>query len=54
MSEGRGLRIGGYVSGGLLIFFGVAVIVLGSGGSRSPATTSSAKESASGRSKTLR
>ena len=25
----RGLRIGGYVSGGLLIFFGVAVIVLG-------------------------
>ena len=29
MSEGRGLRIGGYVSGGLLILFGVAVIVLG-------------------------
>jgi len=29
MSEGRGLRIGGYVSGGLLIFFGIAVIVLG-------------------------
>ena len=29
MSEGRGLRVGGYVSGGLLIFFGVAVIVLG-------------------------
>lgn len=29
MSEGKGLRIGGYVSGGLLIFFGVAVIVLG-------------------------
>jgi hypothetical protein len=29
MREGRGLRIGGYVSGGLLIFFGVAVIVLG-------------------------
>ncbi len=29
MSEGRGLRIGGYVSGGLLIFFGVAVIILG-------------------------
>jgi hypothetical protein len=29
MSEGRGLRIGGYVSGGLLIFFGVAVIALG-------------------------
>ena len=29
MSEGRGLRIGGYISGGLLIFFGVAVIVLG-------------------------
>ncbi len=29
MGEGRGLRIGGYVSGGLLIFFGVAVIVLG-------------------------
>ena len=29
MSEGRGLRIGGYVSGGLLIFFGVAVVVLG-------------------------
>ena len=29
MGEGRGLRIGGYISGGLLIFFGVAVIVLG-------------------------
>ena len=29
MSEGRGLRIGGYISGGLLIFLGVAVIVLG-------------------------
>ena len=29
MSEGRGLRIGGYVSGGVLILFGVAVIVLG-------------------------
>ena len=29
MNEGRGLRIGGYISGGLLIFFGVAVIVLG-------------------------
>jgi hypothetical protein len=29
MGEGRGLRIGGYVSGGLLIFFGIAVIVLG-------------------------
>ena len=32
MSEGRGLRIGGYVSGGLLILFGVAVIVLGAWG----------------------
>ena len=29
MSEGRGLRVGGYISGGLLIFFGVAVIALG-------------------------
>jgi hypothetical protein len=29
MSEGRSLRIGGYISGGLLIFFGIAVIVLG-------------------------
>jgi hypothetical protein len=29
MGEGRGLRIGGYISGGLLVFFGVAVIVLG-------------------------
>jgi len=29
MGEGKLLRIGGYVSGGLLIFFGVAVIVLG-------------------------
>ena len=29
MSEGRGLRIGGYVSGGLLIFFGIAVVALG-------------------------
>jgi hypothetical protein len=27
--EGRGLRLGGYISGGLLIFFGVAVIILG-------------------------
>ena len=29
MSEGRGLRIGGYISGGVLILFGVAVIALG-------------------------
>jgi hypothetical protein len=29
VSEGKSLRIGGYVSGGLLIFFGIAVIVLG-------------------------
>ena len=29
MTEGRSLRIGGYISGGLLIFFGIAVIVLG-------------------------
>ena len=29
MKDGKGLRIGGYVSGGLLIFFGVAVVVLG-------------------------
>jgi hypothetical protein len=29
MKEGRFLRIGGYVSGGVLIFLGVAVIVLG-------------------------
>ena len=29
MSEGRGLRIGGYISGGLLIFLGIAVIALG-------------------------
>jgi len=29
MSEGRGLRIGGYISGGLLVFLGIAVIVLG-------------------------
>src|SRR6187551_14794 len=29
MSEGRGLRIGGYVSGGVLIFLGVVVTVLG-------------------------
>ena len=29
MKEGRSLRIGGYVSGGVLIFLGVAVIVLG-------------------------
>ena len=29
MGEGRGLRIGGYVSGGLLIFLGVVVTVLG-------------------------
>jgi hypothetical protein len=29
MTEGRSLRIGGYISGGLLIFFGIAVIALG-------------------------
>ncbi|HEX5028097.1 MAG TPA: hypothetical protein VFV56_04715 [Gaiellaceae bacterium] len=29
MSEGRGLRVGGYISGGLLIVLGIAVIVLG-------------------------
>jgi hypothetical protein len=29
MREGKGLRIGGYLSGGLLIFFGIAVVVLG-------------------------
>ena len=29
MSEGGSLRIGGYISGGVLIFFGIAVIVLG-------------------------
>jgi hypothetical protein len=29
MKDGKGLRIGGYVSGGLLIFFGIAVVVLG-------------------------
>ena len=29
MTEGRSLRIGGYISGGLLIFFGIAVVVLG-------------------------
>ena len=29
MSEGRSLRIGGYISGGVLVLFGIAVIVLG-------------------------
>jgi hypothetical protein len=29
MREGRFLRTGGYISGGLLIFFGIAVIALG-------------------------
>ena len=29
MNDGRGLRIGGYISGGLLVFFGVATIALG-------------------------
>ena len=29
MNEGRSLRIGGYISGGLLIVFGIAVIALG-------------------------
>jgi hypothetical protein len=29
MREGKGLRIGGYVSGGVLIAFGIAVVVLG-------------------------
>ena len=32
MTDGKWLRIGGYVSGGLLIAFGVAVIVLGAWG----------------------
>ncbi len=32
MKDGKWLRIGGYVSGGLLIAFGVAVIVLGAWG----------------------
>src|SRR6188508_2037150 len=29
MTRGRGLRIGGYLSGGVLIAFGIAVVVLG-------------------------
>ena len=29
MQHGRGLRIGGYLSGGVLIAFGIAVVVLG-------------------------
>jgi hypothetical protein len=29
MREGRGLRIGGYLSGGVLVVFGIVVIVLG-------------------------
>ena len=29
MREGRFLRIGGYISGGVLTFFGIAVVVLG-------------------------
>ena len=29
MGHGRGLRIGGYLSGGVLIAFGIAVVVLG-------------------------
>jgi hypothetical protein len=29
MREGRSLRIGGYISGGVLMLFGIAVIVLG-------------------------
>ena len=29
MSEGRSLRIGGYISGGVLILFGIAVVALG-------------------------
>ena len=32
MKDGKWLRIGGYVSGGLLIAFGIAVIVLGAWG----------------------
>jgi hypothetical protein len=32
MTEGRFLRLGGYISGGVLIVFGVAVIALGSWG----------------------
>jgi hypothetical protein len=29
MAHSKGLRVGGYLSGGLLIFFGIAVVVLG-------------------------
>ena len=48
------LRIGGYISGGVLIALGIAVIVLGVWGFTSPVTTSSAKGSPSGRSKIRR
>ena len=54
MGEGRGLRIGGYVSGGLLIFFGVAVIVLGVWGFAFTRDHIERKGISSGRSKTRR
>ena len=47
MREGRFLRIGGYVSGGVLMLFGIAVIALGIWGFAFTATTSSAKASRS-------
>ena len=40
MNDGRSLRIGGYISGGVLIVLGVAVIALGGWGFTFTETTS--------------
>jgi hypothetical protein len=52
MNEGKGLRIGGYISGGVLIVFGIAVIALGVCGFNFTRVHIKREGSASGRSKT--
>jgi hypothetical protein len=53
MNEGKGLRSGGYISGGVLIVFGIAVIALGVWGFNFTRDHIKREGSASGRSKTL-
>jgi hypothetical protein len=52
MNEGKGLRIGGYISGGVLIVFGIAAIALGVWGFNFTRDHIKREGSASGRSKT--
>jgi hypothetical protein len=53
MNEGKGLRSGGYISGGVLIVFGIAVIALGVWGFNFTRDHIKREGSASGRLKTL-